>query len=100
MAKPEFPRTGRWENIRTRFLEENRPEELKRMREDGTLTEYMNGIEDEYNEKFDRMQSERLKSTQLEMRYGKGELELQEYLGEFNQIRNEIYELLTAELCK
>ena len=100
MAKPEFPRTGRWENIRTRFLEENRPEELKRMREDGTLTEYMNGIEDEYNEKFDRMQSERLKSTQLEVRYGKGELELQEYLGEFNQIRNEIYELLTAELCK
>ena len=100
MAKPEFPRTGRWENIRTRFLEENRPEELKRMREDGTLTEYMNGIEDEYNERFDRMQSERLKSTQLEVRYGKGELELQEYLGEFNQIRNEIYELLTAELCK
>lgn len=100
MAKPEFPRTGRWENIRTRFLEENRPEELKRMREDSTLTEYMNSIEDEYNEKFDRMQSERLKSTQLEVRYGKGELELQEYLGEFNQIRNEIYELLTAELCK
>ena len=100
MAKPEFPRTGRWENIRTRFLEKNRPEELKRMREDSTLTEYMNSIEDEYNEKFDRMQSERLKSTQLEVRYGKGELELQEYLGEFNQIRNEIYELLTAELCK
>lgn len=100
MAKPEFPRTGRWENIRTRFLEENRPEELKRMREDSTLTEYMNSIEDEYNEKFDRMQSERLKSTQLEVRYGKGELELQEYLGEFNQIRNEIYELLTAELSK
>ena len=96
----EFPRTGRWENIRTRFLEKNRPEELKRMREDSTLTEYMNSIEDEYNEKFDRMQSERLKSTQLEVRYGKGELELQEYLGEFNQIRNEIYELLTAELCK
>lgn len=100
MAKPEFPRTGRWKNIRTRFLEENRPEELKKMREDSTLTEYMNSIEDEYNEKFDRMQSERLKSTQLEVRYGKGELELQEYLGEFNQIRNEIYELLTAELCK
>ena len=100
MAKPEFPRTGRWENIRTRFLEENSPDELERMREDSTLTEYMNSIEDEYNEKFDRMQSERLKSTQLEVRYGKGELELQEYLGEFNQIRNEIYELLTAELCK
>ena len=100
MAKPEFPRTGRWENIRTRFLEENRPEELKRMREDGTLTEYMNGIEDEYNERFDRMQSERLKSTQLEVRYGRGEMGWQEYVGEFNQLRNEIYELLTAEVCQ
>ena len=100
MTKPEFPRTGRWENIRTRFLEENRPEDLKRMREEGTLTEYMNGIEDEYNEKFDRMQTERLKSTQLEIRYGRGELGLQDYLGEFNQLRNEIYELLTAELCQ
>ena len=100
MERPEFPRTGRWTNLRTRFLEENRPEELKRMQEDGTLTEYMNRIEDEYNERFDRMQDERLKASKLEVRYGRGEMDWQTYVSEFNQLRNEIYELLTDELCQ
>lgn len=100
MGKPEFPRTGKWSNIRARFLEENRPEELQRMQEDGTLTECMNKIEDEYNGRFHRMEDERLKATQLEARYGRGEMGWQAYVGEFNQLRNEIYELLTAELCQ
>ena len=100
MAKPTYPRTGRWSNLRTRFLEENRPEELERMQEDGTLTEYMNQIEDEYNERFHRMEEERLKASQLEVRYGRGEMGWQEYVGEYNQLRNEIYELLTKDLCQ
>ena len=64
-----YPRTGRWSNLRTRFLEENRPEELKQMQEAGTLNEYMNKIEDEYNERFAKMEEERLKESQLEVRY-------------------------------
>ena len=95
-----YARTGRWSNLRTRFLEENRPEELKRMQEDGTLTEYLNQIEDKYNERFAQMEEDRLKETQLEVRYGRHEIDWQTYMGEFNQIRESIYELLTEELCK
>lgn len=95
-----YARTGRWSNLRTRFLEENHPEELKRMQEDGTLTEYLNQIEDEYNERFAQMEEDRLKETKLEVRYGRHEIDWQTYMGEFNQIRASIYELLTEELCK
>lgn len=100
MTATTYARTGRWSNLRTRFLEENRPEELDQMKKDGTITEYMNRIEDEYNERFDKMQEERLKTAQLEVRYGKGEIDWQTYIGEFNQLRNEIYELLTNDLCQ
>ncbi len=96
MAK--YARTGRWSKIRTRFLEENRPDELERMKEDGTLTEYMNRIEDEYNERYDRMQQEQLKKTQLEQRYSRKEIDWQTYVGEYNQIRDAAAEILTHEL--
>ena len=95
-----YPRTGRWSNLRTRFLEENRPEELKQMQEAGTLNEYMNKIEDEYNERFAKMEEERLKESQLEVRYGKGEIDWQTYTGEFNQLRDGIYEDLAKALCQ
>ena len=97
---PEYPRTGRWSNLRTRFLEENRPEELEQMRENGTLTDYMNNLEDEYNERFNNMEEEQLKATQLQNRYGRGEIGQMEFVGEFNQIRARIYELLTEEICQ
>ena len=93
-------RTGRWSKLRTRFLEENRPEELKQMQEDGTLTEYMDKIDCEYNERFDQMEEKRLKEIQLEIRYSKHEIDWQTYVGEYNQLRNEIYEILTQELCQ
>ncbi len=98
MAK--YPRTGRWSNVRMRFLEENRPDELKQMRENGTLTEYLNKIEDEYHERFSKMEEEQLKKTQLEIRYGKKEIDWQTYISEFNQLRHNISELLTEELCQ
>ncbi len=95
----EHARTRRWSNIRKRFLEENRPKELRQMQEDGTLTEYLNQIEDEYNERFARMEDEQLKKTKLEVRYGRHEIDWQIYVGEFNQIRANIHELLANELC-
>ena len=93
-------RSGRWYSLRERFLEEYRPEELKRMQKNGTLTEYLNKIEDEYSERFSRMVDDQLKKTQLEIRYGKHEIDWQTYVGEFNQIRENIRELLTNDLCQ
>lgn len=93
-------KTGRWSDLRMRFLEENRPEELKQMQEDGTLTEYLDKIETEYSERFSRMSDDLLKKTQLEVRYGRGEIDWQTYVGEFNQLRNSICELFTEELCQ
>lgn len=93
-------KTGRWRDLRMRFLEENRPEELKQMQEDGTLTEYLDKIETEYSERFSQMSDDLLKKTQLEVRYGRGEIDWQTYVGEFNQLRNSICELFTEELCQ
>ncbi len=93
-------KSGRWSRLREQFLEENRPEELKRMKEDGTLAEYLNKIEDEYSERFSQMEDDMLKKTQLEVRYGRHEIDWQTYMGEFNQIRENIRELLTDELCQ
>ncbi len=92
-------RRGRWSNLRKRFLEENRPEELKRMQEDGTLAEYLSKIEEEYSERFSRMVDVQLKKTQLEVRYGRREIDWQTYVGEFNQIRAHAAEILTNKLC-
>lgn len=93
-------KTGRWRDLRMRFLEENRPEELKQMQEGGTLTEYLDKIETEYSERFSQMSDDLLKKTQLEVRYGRGEIDWQTYVGEFNQLRNSICELFTEELCQ
>ena len=93
-------KNGRWSDLRMRFLEENRPEELKQMQEDGTLTEYLDKIETEYSERFSQMSDDLLKKTQLEVRYGRGEIDWQTYVGEFNQLRNSICELFTEELCQ
>ena len=45
------------------------------------------------------MEDEQLKETQLEVRYGRHEIDWQTYVGEFNQIRASIHELLANELC-
>ncbi len=94
----KYARTGRWSNIRIGFLEENRPEELEQMKKDGTLTEYKNRIDDEYNERFHRMERAELERTKLELRRSRHEIGLLESIGEHNQIRASIAELLTAEL--
>ena len=96
MAK--YARTGRWSKIRTRFLEENRPDELVQMQKDGTLAEYLNKIEDEYSERFSQMEDDMLQKTQLEVRYGRHEIDWQTYVGEYNQIRAAAAEILTHEL--
>lgn len=91
-------KSGRWSRLREQFLEENRPEELKRMKEDGTLAEYLNKIEDEYSERFSQMEDDMLQKTQLEVRYGRHEIDWQTYMGEFNQIRATAAEILIHEL--
>lgn len=96
----KYRRKGRWSTLQRRFLEENRPKELEQMEKEGTLAEYLSDIEIEYSERFSRMEDDQLKRTQLEIRYGKGEINWQTYVGEFNQLRNSIYELLTEELCQ
>ncbi len=68
------------------------------MKRDGTLTDYMNRIDDEYNERFHRMEKAELERTQLEQRRSRHEIGLLESVGEHNQIRASIAELLTAEL--
>ena len=45
----KHPRAGRWSDLRKRFLEENRPEELKQMQKNGTLTEYLSPLRERRN---------------------------------------------------
>ena len=96
----KYRRKGRWSTLRRRFLEENRPKELEQMEKEVTLAEFLSDIEIEYSERFSRMEDDQLKRTQLEIRYGTGEINWQTYVGEFNQLRNSIYELLTEDLCQ
>ena len=93
----DIPYIGEWADLRKNFLLEEKPEDYDELEREQMLIEYLTGIEAAYAKRFDE-----LVERQMELEDVKEELKVKDQLkwvGLVNNIRSQVREILTYELC-
>jgi hypothetical protein len=91
------PYMGEWAELRKNYLLEEKPEDFQELVESKLLLEYFEGIEEMYNNKFDELVEEQMEREGIDE-----ELKSRdplEWVGYVNNIRSQVREILTAEIC-
>ena len=94
----DIPYIGEWAELRKNFLLEEKPEDYDELKEGKLLIEYLIGYEDRYSELFDTMVENQMKVEGVNEEM-KVENPLK-WVGLVNNIRSQIREVLTAEICR
>ena len=88
---------GEWGWLRYKFLQEERPEELKAMIESGEINQHLEQIEEYYNDKmWDMIEA------QMEREHIDNEYKARDpigWAGHANRIRGQISEIFREEIC-
>ena len=93
----DFPYIGEWAELRKNYLLEEKPEDYDELESEDMLFEYLSGIEAAYNKHFDE-----LVERQMEFEGVDEELKIKDplkWVGLVNNIRSQVREILTYELC-
>ena len=93
----DIPYIGEWADLRKNYLLEEKPEDYDELEREHMLVEYLTGIEAAYDKRFDE-----LVERQMEYEGVNEELKVKDQLkwvGLVNNIRSQVREILTAELC-
>ena len=93
----DIPYIGEWAELRKNFLLEEKPEDYDELEREQMLIEYLTGIEAAYAKRFDE-----LVERQMELEGVNEELKVKDQLkwvGLVNNIRSQVREILTYELC-
>lgn len=93
----DIPYMGEWAELKKNYLLEEKPEDYAELVESKLLLEYLSGIEEKYSQRFDELvelQMER-DGVNEEMK-SKNPLE---WVGWVNNIRSQVREILTTEIC-
>ena len=91
------PYMGEWAELRKNYLLVEKPEDFQELVESKLLLEYFEGIEEMYNNKFDELVEEQMEREGIDE-----ELKSRdplEWVGYVNNIRSQVREILTAEIC-
>ena len=94
----DIPYMGEWAELRKNFLLEEKPEDYDELEEGYMLIEYLVGIQDRYDKMFDE-----LVERQMELEGVNEELKVKnqlKWVGLVNNIRSQVREILTAEICQ
>ena len=94
----DIPYMGEWAELRKNFLLEEKPEDYDELEEGKMLIEYLVGIQDRYDKMFDE-----LVERQMELEGVNEELKVKnqlKWVGLVNNIRSQVREILTAEICQ
>lgn len=99
MEKDEekIPYLGIWADLRRNYLKAEKPEEYEELAGENMLIEYLESFEDKYRDKFHEMVE-----RQTEREGVDEELKSQnplEWVGRVNNIRSQVKEILTSEIC-
>ena len=94
----DIPYMGEWAELRKNFLLEEKPEDYDELEEGKLLIEYLIGYEDRYSELFDTMVENQMKVEGVNEEM-KVENPLK-WIGLVNNIRSQVREVLTAEICR
>lgn len=91
------PYMGEWAELRKNYLIEEKPEDFAELVESKLLLEYFEGIEEMYSNKFDELVEEQMEHEGInEELKSKNPLK---WVGLVNNIRSQVREILTAEIC-
>ena len=93
----DFPYMGEWAELRKNFLLEEKPDDYDELEREHMLIEYLTGIEAAYSKRFDE-----LVERQMERDGVDEQLKITkplEWVGLVNNIRSQVREILTYELC-
>ena len=93
----DIPYIGEWSELRKNYLLEEKPEDYGELEREQMLIEYLTGIEAAYGKRFDE-----LVERQMEFEGVNEEMKIKDQLkwvGLVNNIRSQVREILTAELC-
>ena len=93
----DIPYIGEWAELRKNYLLEEKPEDYDELEREQMLIEYLTGIEAAYAKRFDE-----LVERQMELEDVNEELKVKDQLkwvGLVNNIRSQVREILTYELC-
>ncbi len=93
----DIPYIGEWAELRKNYLLEEKPEDYDELEREQMLIEYLTGIEATYAKRFDE-----LVERQMELEGVNEELKVKDQLkwvGLVNNIRSQVREILTYELC-
>ena len=97
IAKNYVPYMGEWAELRKNYLIEEKPEDFAELVESKLLIEYFEGIEEMYSNKFDELVEEQMEHDGInEELKSKNPLK---WVGLVNNIRSQVREILTAEIC-
>ena len=97
IAEDYMPYMGEWAELRKNYLLEEKPEDFAELVESKLLLEYFEGIEELYSNKFDELVEEQMEHEGInEELKSKKPLE---WVGLVNNIRSQVREILTAEIC-
>ena len=94
----DIPYMGEWAELRKNFLLEEKPEDYDELEEGKLLIEYLVGYEERYSELFDTMVEK-----QMEVEGVNEEMKVEnplKWVGLVNNIRSQVREVLTAEICQ
>lgn len=93
----DIPYIGEWSELRKNYLLEEKPEDYDELEREHMLIEYLTGIEAAYGKRFDELVERQMKyeGVNEEMKV-KDQLK---WVGLVNNIRSQVREILTAELC-
>ena len=93
----DIPYIGEWSELRKNYLLEEKPEDYDELEREHMLIEYLTGIEAAYAKRFDE-----LVERQMEFEGVNEEIKIKDqmkWVGLVNNIRSQVREILTAELC-
>jgi len=97
MQQEEIPYLGEWAELRKNYLIEEKPKDYEELAESNLLIEYFFGIEEIYSKKFDELVEVQMEREGInEEMKSKNPLE---WVGWVNNIRSQVREILTAEIC-
>lgn len=93
----DIPFMGEWAELKKNYLLEEKPEDYDELASEDMLLEYLSATEDRYSKRFDE-----LVERQMEIQGVNEELKVTnqlQWVGRVNNIRSQVREILTSEIC-
>lgn len=93
----KIPYFGIWSDLRRNYLKAEKPDEYEQLARENMLIEYLESFEESYRDRFNDMVE-----RQMEREGVDEELKIKnplEWVGRVNNIRSQVKEILTSEIC-